>query len=80
MTIRNCIKSCYNFYCDSDFSFKEHDFIDFRLIKTNSGHHFHFICLCKTNMSIDFGTKIFQLNKYNTVYSCGHTFLILTVF
>ena len=26
-------------------------------------------------MSIDSGTKIIQLNKYNTVYFCDHTFL-----
>ena len=25
-------------------------------------------------MSIDSGTKIIQLNKYNTVYFCDHTF------
>ena len=46
MAIQTCIKTCYNFYFDSDFSLKEHYF-DFRIIKTNSGYHFQFICLCK---------------------------------
>ena len=43
----NCVQSCYNFYCLNHYLLKENYFVDFRLIKTNSGHHFHFICICK---------------------------------
>ena len=47
MCVLNCIRATCNFYCNRDFSLKEKYFIDFRPIKINSGHHFHFICLCK---------------------------------
>ena len=47
MTVYNCVNSCYSFYCQIDHLLKEKYFVDFRLIKTNAGHHFHFICICK---------------------------------
>ena len=45
--IFDCIKTCFNFYCQKDQLLKEKYFIDFRLIKKNFGHHFYFICACK---------------------------------
>ena len=47
MTVYSCVKTYYIFYCNSDCLLKEKYFIELRLIKTNSGHHFHFICLRK---------------------------------
>ena len=41
--IYNCVNTSYNFYCNLDLMFQEKYFVDFRPIKTNSGHPFHFI-------------------------------------
>ena len=44
-TVFNCVISCFNFYCQNDDLLNQNYFADFRLIKTNSGNHFHFICI-----------------------------------
>ena len=44
-TVFNCVNTSFNFYCQNDDLLNQSYFADFRLIKTNSGHHFHFICI-----------------------------------
>ena len=46
-TVFNCVNTCFNFYCQNDDLLNQNYFVDFGLIKTNSGHHSHFICICR---------------------------------
>ena len=51
--ILNCLNETYSFFCRRDSLLKERYFIDFIAIRINSGHHFHFICLCKGKYAND---------------------------
>ena len=70
-SILNCLNATYSFFCRRDPLLKERYFIDFRAIRINSGHHFHFICLCKDKYAND--TYSFKYDRYNVAYFCDHT-------
>ena len=61
MTIYNCVNTCDNFYFNIDPLLKEKYFADFRPIKINSGHHFHFIYVCKGKYVIRFLSPFIHL-------------------